>query len=71
MASKKAELVTLREALMTKARSLKTTAAHCKEPEGMIKFRDDTDTRRESLRKKEFEELEKDKETIKDSRSQA
>ena len=54
---------------MVKTRSLKTTEARCKELEGMVKFRDEADARREILCKKEFEELEKDKETIEDSRS--
>ena len=56
---------------MTKERSLRTTAARCKELEGMVKFRDEADAYRESLCNREFEELEKDKETIEDSRSQA
>lgn len=56
---------------MAKIRSLKTAEARCKELEGMVKFRDEADARRESLRKQEFEELEKDKETIEDNRSQA
>ena len=54
---------------MTKERSLRNVAARCKELEGMVKFRDEADDRREILCKKEFEELEKDKETIEDSRS--
>ena len=70
MASKKAELVTLREALMARTWSLKTTEARCTELEGMVKFRDDDDARRESIRKQEFEELERDRKTIEDSRSQ-
>ena len=71
MASMKAELVTLQEALMTKERSLRTTAARCKELEGMVNFWDEADVRREILRKKELEELKKDKEMIEASRSQA
>ena len=71
IASLKAEIVAQREVLMTKERSLRTTAARCKELEGMVKFRDEADARWEILRTKEFEELEKDKETIEDSRSQA
>ena len=65
----KAEIVAQRVALMTKERSLRTTVSHCKELEGMVKFRDEADARWEILRTKEFEELEKDKETIEDSRS--
>ena len=56
---------------MTKQRSLRTTAARCKDLEGMVKFKDEADARQEILRKKEFDEREKDKETIEDSRSQA
>ena len=41
----KAELVTLREALMTKERSWRTAVSRCKELDGMIKFRDETDIR--------------------------
>ena len=55
---------------MTKERSLRTTAARCKELEGMVKFWDEADVRQEILRKKELEELKKDKETIEASRSQ-
>ena len=41
---------------MTKARSLKTAADRCKELEGMVKFKNEADALRESLRKREFEE---------------
>ena len=71
IASQKAELVTLREAVMARMRSLKTAEARCKELEGMVKFRDDDDARRESIRKQEFEELQRDRKTIEDSRSHA
>ena len=37
----------------------------------MVEFRDAADARRESIRKQEFEELERDGKTIEDSRSQA
>ena len=37
----------------------------------MVKFRDGADARRESIRKQEFEKLERDRKTIEDSRSQA
>ena len=71
MASQKAELVTLREVVMARTRSLKTTEARCKELEGMVEFRDAADARRESIHKQEVEELERDMKTIEDSRSQA
>ena len=71
MASQKAEIVTLREAVVAKTRSLKTAMDRCKELEGMIAFRDEVDARRAIIRKQELEELEKDKETIEASRSQA
>ena len=71
IASQKAEIVTLREAVVTRTRSLKTAKDRCKELEGMVEFRDAADARRESIRKQEFEELEKDRKAIEDSRSQA
>ena len=37
----------------------------------MVEFRDTADARRESIHKQELEELEKDRETIEASRSQA
>ena len=65
----KAEIVAQREDLMTKEQSWRTAAARCKELDGMIKFRDDADARRGTLRKKELEELKAGKETIEASRS--
>ena len=56
---------------MAKTWSLKTAKDRCEELEGMVEFRDAADARRESIRKQELEELEKDRKTIEDSRSQA
>ena len=71
MASMKAELVTLREALMTKERSLRTAVSRCKELDGMIKFRDEANIRRDAPRRTELEEIKADKETIEASQSPA
>ena len=71
VASLKAENVSQREVLMTKERSWRGAAARCKELEGMIKFIDDVDARRDVLRQKELKELEACKETIEASRSHA
>ena len=69
MAPVKAENVAQREALMTKERSWRNTEARCKELDGMIKFRDEADTYRDILQKKELEEMKAGKETIEASRS--
>ena len=54
----------MREAVVTRTRSLKTAKDRWKELEGMVEFRDAADARRESIRKRELEELEKDRTTI-------
>ena len=50
---------------------MRTVAAGCKELDGMIKFRDEADARRGTLRNKELEDLKTGKEMIEASRSQA
>ena len=57
--------------MVTRTRSQKTATDRCKELEGMVEFRDAADARRESIRKRGLEELEKDRKTIEDSQSQA
>ena len=69
--SQKAEIVTLREAVVAKMRSLKTATDRCKELEGMVAFRDGVDARRAVVCQQELEELEKNRETAEASRSQA
>ena len=59
--SQKAEIVTLREAVVNRTWSLKTATDGCKELEDMVEFRDAADARRESICKQELEELEKDR----------
>ena len=51
VASQKAEIVTLREAVVAKTRSLKTVTDRCRELEGMVAFRDGVDARRAIVRK--------------------
>ena len=69
IASLKADNIAQREALMTKEQSWRNAAARCKELDGMIKFRDEADACRDTLRKKELEEMKAGKETIEASRS--
>ena len=69
VSSQKAEIITLREAVVARTWSLKTATDRCKELEGMVEFRDAADARRESIRKQELEELGKSRETIEASRS--
>ena len=71
LASLKAENVAQREALMTKERYWRNTAARWKDLHGRIKLRDEVDARRDTLRKKELKELKAGKETIEASRSKA
>ena len=68
-ASLKEENATQREALVTKERSRKDTVARCKDLEDRIKFRDETDARRDIVRQKELKELASGKEMIKSYRS--